>query len=114
MTKIPTAEGWQSDPTAALEASLQIAKATSAHGDASTQSIAFGIAAKAVQAAAPIIGQAVGGPIGALAGAAVAQIAAQLEQQGRNALSTLTPGQIALVDQAILTGAQAVTRKVSP
>jgi hypothetical protein len=41
----------------------------------------------------------------------VAQIAAQLEQQGRNALSTLSPGQVALVDQAIATGAQAVTHK---
>lgn len=114
MTRIPTAQDWTADPVAALAASLEIAKATSSNGDPSTQAIAFGIAARALVAAAPLIGQALGGPIGALAGAAVSQIATTLQQQHVNALDALTPGQLALVDQAIATGAIALTPKATP
>lgn len=114
MTRIPTAQDWATDPAAALDASIEIAKATSAHGDPTTQAVAFGIAARALVAAAPIIGQAVGGPMGALAGAAVAQIATSLQQQHVNALSALTPDQLALVDQVIATGATAITSKATP
>jgi hypothetical protein len=110
MNTIPTTQDWASDPDGALAASLEIAKTTAAHGDASTQAVAFGIAARVLVAAAPIIGQALGGPLGALAGAAVSQVATSLQQQQTNALTALTPGQLALVDAAIAAGAQAVVK----
>jgi ABC-type Mn2+/Zn2+ transport system permease subunit len=111
MSRIPTADDWRADPAAALASSLEIAKATSAHGDATSQGIAFGIAAKVIAAAAPLVGGAVGGPLGALAGAAVAQLATQLEQQGKNAQDSLTPEQLILIDQAVAIGVQAASRK---
>lgn len=114
MSHIPTAQDWAADPARALADALEVAKATSSHGDVSTQAVAFGIAARALIAAAPIIGQALGGPLGALAGAAVSELATTIQQQHVNALSTLTPGQLALVDQAIATGAAAISPKALP
>jgi hypothetical protein len=110
----PTAEDWLKTPDAALAAALEIAKATSAHGDASTSAIALGIAAQVVQAAAPIAGAAVGGPWGAIIGAAVASLADTLGNQHAAALGPLTPGQQALIAQAITTAASLVKPVVKP
>lgn len=114
MSRIPTAQDWLDNPEAALAASLEIAKDTAAHGDPTTAGIALGIAARLARAAAPIIGQAVGGPLGALAGAAIVQVAESLNQEHAVAVKALTPAQVALIDQAIATGVQAVTKKATP
>jgi hypothetical protein len=113
MTPVPTTKDWIDNADAALASSLEIAKATAAHGDPTTQSIALGLLARATAAAAPIIGQAIGGPLGAMAGAVVAQAAAEFTKQQENAVKALTPDQLAIVDAAIQAGAQAITRKDS-
>jgi hypothetical protein len=112
--KIPTAQDWIDNPESALAACLEIAKDTAAHGDPTTGGIALGIASKLIRAAAPAIGQAVGGPIGALAGAAAIQLAESLNREHADVVKALTPGQISLIDQAIAIGVQAATKKVTP
>lgn len=114
MTQIPTADDWANNPDAALAASLEIAKATAAHGDATSSGIALGIASRVVRALAPAIGQAVGGPLGALAGAAIVQVAESLNQEHAVAVKALSPAQVALIDQAIAIGVQAATKKATP
>lgn len=111
MSQIPTAQDWAGNPEAALAASLELAKATAAHSDATSTGIALGVAARVVRALAPAIGQAVGGPMGALAGAAVVQVADALNQEHAQAVKALTPSQIALIDQAIAIGVLAATKK---
>lgn len=110
MSRIPTAQEWRENPEAALAASLEIAKVTSAHGDPSTQAIVLGIAAQAIAAAAPIVGAAIGGPGGAIAGAAIAQLADHLGNQSAASLNTLTTDQQALVSQTITLGAGALAK----
>lgn len=114
MTRIPTKDDWLTNPGESLEAALELAKVTGAHGDVSTQTVALGIAARVVAAAAPVVGSAVGGPWGALAGAAVSQVAASLEQSQRNALASLPPEQLALIEQAIAIGVAAALKKANP
>lgn len=111
---IPTAEDWQKDPDAALAASLEVAKTTGAHGDATTAGIALGIASRILRVAAPAIGGAIGGAAGALAGAAAVQLADSLNREHSSVVKALTPGQISIVDQAIALGVQAVTKKATP
>lgn len=111
--KIPSVEDWNNNPSQALADSLLVAEATGAHGDPSTKAIALAIAGKALSAAAPIVGQAIGGPMGALAGAAVAEIASQMIESHKSSLSSLPPSQIALVEQAIATGANELNKKVN-
>lgn len=114
MNKIPTAQDWIDNAEAALAASLEIAKDTAAHGDPTTSGIALGIASRILRIAAPAIGQAVGGPVGALAGAAAVQLAESLNREHADVVRTLSPGQISIIDQAIALGVQAATKKNTP
>jgi len=108
---IPTAQDWVTDPEAALAASLEIAKTTAAHGDVATAGIALGIAARVMRVAAPLIGSAIGGAGGALAGAAAIQLAESLNREHADTVKTLTPAQLSLVDQAIAIGLAAAIKK---
>lgn len=114
MTQIPTSQDWAENPEKALADSLEIAKTTAAHGDATSTGIALGVASRVVRALAPAIGSAVGGPMGALAGAAVVQVADALNQEHALAVKALSPAQVALIDQAIAIGVQAATKKATP
>ena len=111
MSKIPTAQDWIDNADAALAASLEVAKETAAHGDPTTAGIALGIAAKILRVAAPSIGQALGGPVGALAGAAAITLAESLNREHADVVKALSPGQIAIIDQAIAIGVLAATKK---
>lgn len=110
---IPTVADWQTDPEASLAAAGTLAKITNAHGDATSEAIAWGIAAQVLAAAAPLAGQAIGGPLGALAGAAVAQVATTLADQHQTATAALTAGQQAIITQAIQVGATMATAKLA-
>lgn len=114
MTDVPSVQDFQSNPTAATAAAADIAKATSADGDATTQALAWGIAAKVLEAAAPLAGSAIGGPAGALAGQAVATVAASLASQHQQALAALTADQQALLTATIAAGASAVSQRIDP
>lgn len=109
---IPTAEDWRDRSDQALAFALEVAAATHAHGDAKTSSIALGIASKLIEAAAPIIGSAIGGAPGALTGAAIAHIAAQLGNHSARALDTLSADEQKLIADAITIGAAAVSQKL--
>lgn len=109
--KIPTAQDWRDRPDQAEAYALEIAAATSAHGDTKTSAIALGIAAKIVEATAPIVGSAIGGAPGALAGAAIGRLAAQLGNHSARALDSLSVEDQKLIADAITVGAAAVTRK---
>lgn len=112
MSRIPSIEDWKNDPAGSLAAASELAKATSANGDASTQAIAMGIAAKVLAQAAPIVGQAIAGPLGAIAGAAVMEVAESMASQNANALSTFTAGQRAMIDVAVQTATAAAAEKL--
>ena len=114
MTQIPTAQDWIDNAEGALAASLEIAKTTAAHGDATTAGIALGIASRILRTVAPAVGMAIGGPGGALAGAAAVQLAESLNREHASVVKALTPDQLALVDAAIAIGVTAATKKATP
>lgn len=110
---IPTIEDWQNSPAESLAAAGVLAKLTNSHGDAASDAIAFGIAAQVLSAAAPLAGQAIGGPLGALAGAAMAQAAETLSSQHQSAVAELTAGQQTIITQAIAVGSALATAKLT-
>ncbi len=116
MNTIPTPEDWANDPAGALAAATALAKTTMDDGDVTSQAIAWGIAAQILATAAPIAGQALAGPLGgaggALAGAAIQDLAASLSSQRAGALAALPPEQQALVPTAVTTGAALAQAKL--
>lgn len=114
MDPVPSVPEIQADPAGAVAAAGVLAQATSADGDATTQALAWGIAAKILAAAAPLAGEAIGGPLGALAGQAVGIAASSLASQHADAIATLDAGQQALITEAITVGAAAVAAKILP
>ena len=114
MDPVPSVPDFQADPAAATVAAGTLAQATSADGDATTQALAWGIAAKILATAAPLVGEAIGGPLGALAGQAVGTAATSLASQHADAVATLDAGQQALINEAIAVGAAVVADKINP
>ena len=107
--KIPSAADWAADPTAALALSLEVAKATAADGDATSEAVAFGIASRFLSALAPVAGSALGGPFGALAASAVVSLSDSLLAQHGDKTAAMTPDQRALVDHAVDVSVAAAT-----
>ena len=71
--------------------------------------VALGVAAQVLAAAAPLAGAAVGGPAGEMVGTAVGVLATSLAAQHTNALASLTPDQQAAITSTVATAASLAT-----